>query len=70
MFTLEPHNLGQSNETDRPQLAVMEPYLLPEPASSLWAGVIAVTLLDRFYRRRMVELRRAGAVCTKRSRRG
>ena len=27
MFTLEPQNLGQANETDRPQLAVMQPHL-------------------------------------------
>jgi endoglucanase len=52
MFTLEPQNLGQANETDRPQLAVMQPHLLPEPAAALWAGVIAVTLLHRWRRRR------------------
>lgn len=54
MFTLEPQNLGQANETDRPQLAVLQPHLLPEPASALWAGVIAVTLLHRRQRRRSV----------------
>ena len=52
MFTLEPQNLGQANETDRPQLEVMQPHLLPEPASALWAGVIAVALLHRQQRRR------------------
>ena len=51
MFTLEPQNLGQPNEADRPQLAVLQPHLLPEPASALWAGVIAVTLLQRRQRR-------------------
>ena len=52
MFTLEPQNLGQSNEVDRPQLAVIEPYLLPEPTSALWAGVLALAALHRRRRRR------------------
>jgi endoglucanase len=49
MFTLEPQNLGQPNETDRPQLAVMQPHLVPEPAAwlSLSAGAIAIRLLRR-----------------------
>ena len=42
MFTLEPQQLGQPGETDRPQLAVLEPYLLPEP---VWAGPPALALL-------------------------
>jgi endoglucanase len=29
MFTLEPQNLGQASEVDRPQLAVMQPHMLP-----------------------------------------
>jgi endoglucanase len=44
MFTLEPLNLGQPSETDRPQLAVMQPHLLPEPAALL-PGIVAVVLL-------------------------
>ena len=52
MFTLEPKNLGQADETDRPQLAVMQPHLLPEPASALVPGVAALALLARLRRRR------------------
>jgi endoglucanase len=51
MFTLEPQQLGQANETDRPQLAVMQPHLLPEPRAALWAGVAALALLHRIRRR-------------------
>jgi endoglucanase len=51
MFTLEPQNLGQQNETDRPQLAVMEPHLLPEP-DALLPGISALALLARLRRRR------------------
>lgn len=46
MFTLEPQNLGQANETDRPQLAVMQPHLLPEPALGLLPGIAMVVLLS------------------------
>ena len=52
MFTLEPQNLGQPSETDRPQLAVLQPHLLPEPESALPLGAVAVALLDRLHRRR------------------
>lgn len=51
LFTLEPQNLGQPNETDRPQLAVMQPHMLPEPAALL-PGIAAVALLARSCRRR------------------
>jgi endoglucanase len=51
MFTLEPQNLGQPNEIDRPQLAVMQPHLLPEPAALL-PGAAAVALLAPLRRRR------------------
>jgi len=47
MFTLEPQNLGQANETDRPQMAVLQPHLLPEPGSAIWPGIAAVAALDR-----------------------
>lgn len=46
MFTLEPTALGQPNETDRPQLAVMAPHLLPEPGFALAPGVALVLLLS------------------------
>ena len=52
MFTLEPVALGQPNETDRPQLAVMEPHLLPEPSWAWIAGAATVTSLARQRRRR------------------
>lgn len=51
MFTLEPQNLGQANEADRPQLAVMQPHLLPEPRSTLLSGIAAIALLARLRRR-------------------
>jgi endoglucanase len=47
MFTLEPQNLGQPNETDRPQLAALQPYFLPEPEFALGFGIAAVALLHR-----------------------
>ena len=57
MFTLEPQNLGQANETDRPQIPVLEPYLMPEPGSALWPGIAAVALLDLRRRRRLSSAR-------------
>jgi endoglucanase len=47
MFTLEPQNLGQASEVDRPQLAVMQPHMLPEPAWALPFGIAALALLGR-----------------------
>jgi endoglucanase len=52
MFTLEPQQLGQPGETDRPQMAVVQPYLLPEPVSGWPAGAAAVAALSRIRRRR------------------
>ncbi|MGH7336935.1 MAG: hypothetical protein ACREI7_05115, partial [Myxococcota bacterium] len=60
MFTLEPQNLGQANETDRPQLAVMQPHLLPEPASALWPGIATLALLRRPRDRRSRVTSRSG----------
>lgn len=51
MFQLDPQNLGQPGETDRPQMAVLEPYLLPEPSWALGPGAAAVTLLARLRRK-------------------
>jgi endoglucanase len=53
MFTLEPQNLGAPSQSDRPQLAVMQPYLLPEPAISLLPGIALLAALKRrsFYKR-------------------
>jgi endoglucanase len=45
MFTLEPQQLGQPGETDRPQMAELEPHLLPEPRAGLPAGIAAVAAL-------------------------
>lgn len=52
MFTLEPQFLGEPNETDRPQLAELQPHLLPEPASAWLPGAAAVLLLGRLHQRR------------------
>jgi endoglucanase len=56
MFTLEPSQLGQPGQTDRPQLAVMRPHLLPEPEAALWAGMALLALLTRRARRRATRL--------------
>lgn len=52
MFTLEPRNLGLPTETDRPQLAVLRPHMLPEP-EALLPGIAAVAPLAGLRRRRL-----------------
>jgi endoglucanase len=47
MFTLEPKNLGQPTELDRPQLPVLQLHTLPEPGSALWPGIAAIALLHQ-----------------------
>lgn len=62
MFLLDPANLGQPNQTDKPAMGVLEPYHvgIPEPTSLVLVSVAGVGLLYSRRRKRALATESTG----------